>query len=55
MLWNNLLEPVGRKTKKKLNYVMEKFLCPSKEAPYFFTRINSKTFLQTGQQEINEL
>ncbi|KRT86486.1 lipase, partial [Oryctes borbonicus] len=50
LLWNNLLEPVGTKSIRKMNYVMEKFKCPTINAPYFFTNRNSKIFLETGSQ-----
>ncbi|XP_045460804.1 phospholipase B1, membrane-associated-like [Harmonia axyridis] len=50
LLWNNLLEPVGRKSMKMVNYVMEKFNCPSKESPYLFTNRNSRNYLATGRQ-----
>ncbi|XP_072392586.1 phospholipase B1, membrane-associated-like [Diabrotica undecimpunctata] len=53
MLWNNLLEPVGRKSTRKLNHVMEKFRCPQSNAPYLFTNRNSKIFLETGKQLIS--
>ncbi|KAL0280789.1 UNVERIFIED_CONTAM: hypothetical protein PYX00_001980 [Menopon gallinae] len=48
-LWNNMLEPVGNKT-RGWNPIMERFLCPTEKAPYLFTRKNSKTFLETGHQ-----
>ncbi|KAK9882839.1 hypothetical protein WA026_023538 [Henosepilachna vigintioctopunctata] len=50
LLWNNLLEPVGRKSIKKMNHVMQKFNCPSHEAPFLFTSKNSKLYLATGHQ-----
>ncbi|KAJ8939582.1 hypothetical protein NQ314_011079 [Rhamnusium bicolor] len=50
LLWNNLLQPVGRKSKRKLNYIMENFECPKLNSPYLFTNKNSKTFLATGRQ-----
>ncbi|RZC36471.1 phospholipase B1, membrane-associated [Asbolus verrucosus] len=50
MLWNNLLEPVGRKNKKRLNYILEIFECPTVRSPYLFTNKNSKNFLKTGFQ-----
>lgn len=50
MLWNNLLQPVGRKSTKRLNYILEKFQCPTTNAPYLFTNKNTKTFLMTGHQ-----
>ncbi|CAG9864127.1 unnamed protein product [Phyllotreta striolata] len=42
MLWNNLLEPVGEKSTRKLGKVMETFNCPSEDKPYLFTNKNSK-------------
>lgn len=48
-LWNNMLEPVGNKT-RGWQPLMERFLCPTENAPYFFTRRNSETFLRTGHQ-----
>jgi phospholipase B1 len=50
MLWNNLLEPIGRKSKKRLNYILELFHCPTPQAPFLFTSKNSKRFLETGYQ-----
>ncbi|XP_056640507.1 phospholipase B1, membrane-associated-like [Diorhabda sublineata] len=50
MLWNNLLEPVGNKSSKKLEYILQKFRCPQINAPYIFTKLNSKNFLETGRQ-----
>ncbi|XP_017773382.1 PREDICTED: phospholipase B1, membrane-associated-like [Nicrophorus vespilloides] len=50
MLWNNMLEPVGNKSEKRLNYVLEKFKCPTQEAPFLFTRKNSEMYLRTGRQ-----
>ncbi|XP_011505427.1 PREDICTED: phospholipase B1, membrane-associated-like [Ceratosolen solmsi marchali] len=51
LLWNNMLEPVGNKTKQGLSHIFERFLCPSRHAPYIFTNINSRNFLRTGSQE----
>lgn len=50
LLWNNLLQPVGRKSTRLLKHVMEKFQCPTQEAPYLFTNVNTKRFLETGRQ-----
>lgn len=50
MLWNNLLEPIGRKTTTKLSGILDEFKCPTSSNPYFFTWKNSKTFLETGSQ-----
>ncbi|XP_022919287.1 phospholipase B1, membrane-associated-like [Onthophagus taurus] len=49
LLWNNLLEPVGRKSVRKM-VLMEEFKCPSIEAPFLFTKINSQNFLVAGIQ-----
>lgn len=40
-LWNNLLEPVGAKTKTWYN-IFEKFHCPTPERPYLATMLNSQ-------------
>ncbi|KAK5650365.1 hypothetical protein RI129_001394 [Pyrocoelia pectoralis] len=50
LLWNNLLQPVGRKSVNNLRYVMEKVECPSSRAPYLFTNKNSHKYLSTGYQ-----
>ncbi|XP_023012797.2 phospholipase B1, membrane-associated [Leptinotarsa decemlineata] len=50
LLWNNLVEPVGRKSTKKLKYILETFECPKPNSPYLFTNRNSKTFLEIGYQ-----
>ncbi|KAF2898923.1 hypothetical protein ILUMI_07251 [Ignelater luminosus] len=50
MLWNNLLQPVGTKSIKPMHFIMEKFKCPSENAPYLFTNKNSRTYLATGHQ-----
>uniref|UniRef100_A0A8D8TC04 Phospholipase B1, membrane-associated n=1 Tax=Cacopsylla melanoneura TaxID=428564 RepID=A0A8D8TC04_9HEMI len=50
LLWNNLLEPVGFKSEKSMNHLMERFLCPSEQNPYIFTYNNTQTFLRTGSQ-----
>ena len=44
-LWNNMLEPVGRKsTSMNLN---ENIKCPSRAHPYFYTNYNSlSTYIQ---------
>jgi len=51
LLWNNMLEPVGNKTTKALDHVLERFYCPTDRAPYIFTYNNSIRFLQTGFQD----
>ncbi|XP_014662430.1 PREDICTED: phospholipase B1, membrane-associated-like [Priapulus caudatus] len=40
-MWNNMLEPVGKKTKAAL--VTSDMYCPTKEHPYIFTKQNSIT------------
>ncbi|KAJ8983279.1 hypothetical protein NQ317_010529 [Molorchus minor] len=40
MVWNNLLQPVGRKSVKKLKYIMESFECPNVNSPFIFTNKN---------------
>lgn len=39
-IWNNMLEPVGKKS-KGLNHLFERFNCPSLQNPYIFTQFNS--------------
>ena len=39
-LWNNMMEPVGRKS-RGLNHLFDKFHCPSNKNPYIFTNYNS--------------
>ncbi|XP_046667752.1 phospholipase B1, membrane-associated-like [Homalodisca vitripennis] len=51
LLWNNMLEPVGHKTTIGLDHVMQRFYCPTEQAPYIFTYNNSVQFLQTGRQD----
>ncbi|XP_076172563.1 phospholipase B1, membrane-associated [Ptiloglossa arizonensis] len=51
LLWNNMLEPVGNKTDQGLPEIFERVLCPTKEAPYIFTNVNSRQFYTTGRQE----
>ncbi|KAJ8911671.1 hypothetical protein NQ315_014030 [Exocentrus adspersus] len=50
LLWNNLLQPVGRKSTRRLNYILENFECPKPDSPYLFTNKNSETFFETGHQ-----
>ncbi|KAF7281734.1 hypothetical protein GWI33_004295 [Rhynchophorus ferrugineus] len=50
MLWNNLLQPIGLKNQRKLNFVLEKFECPKENAPYLFTYKNTKSYFNTGHQ-----
>nr|XP_012219357.1 PREDICTED: phospholipase B1, membrane-associated-like [Linepithema humile] len=51
LLWNNMLEPVGNKTDRGLPRILEKVLCPTKNAPYIFTNVNSRFFHLTGRQD----
>ncbi|XP_075215113.1 phospholipase B1, membrane-associated-like [Lycorma delicatula] len=51
LLWNNMLEPVGYKTKSPLDHVMGRFLCPTEKTPYIFTYNNTITYLKTGYQD----
>ncbi|KAF4533427.1 hypothetical protein B566_EDAN001152 [Ephemera danica] len=50
-LWNNMLEPDGNKS-TTWQPEFERVLCPSINAPYLFTRENSKQFLTTGKQYV---
>ncbi|KAG6799501.1 phospholipase B1, membrane-associated [Apis mellifera caucasica] len=40
-LWNNLLQPIGKKTNNEWLVPFEKFLCPTSERPYLATFENS--------------
>ncbi|XP_018398062.1 PREDICTED: phospholipase B1, membrane-associated-like, partial [Cyphomyrmex costatus] len=51
LLWNNMLEPVGNKTDRGLPRTLEKILCPTENAPYIFTNVNSRYFRMTGRQD----
>ncbi|CAH1405806.1 unnamed protein product [Nezara viridula] len=51
MLWNNMLEPVGSKSTRKMKNMFDKFYCPSEDNPYFFTTNNSIAFYKTGRQD----
>ncbi|XP_071455676.1 phospholipase B1, membrane-associated-like [Hetaerina americana] len=44
-LWNNMLEPVGSKS-KHWTPEFKTVRCPAKDAPYFFTNKNSKEYFQ---------
>lgn len=49
-LWNNMLEPVGKKT---MTYNLKTFpdlKCPTEQSPFLFTNDNSKAFLNAGRQ-----
>ncbi|KAJ9576073.1 hypothetical protein L9F63_007038 [Diploptera punctata] len=48
-LWNNMMEPVGNKS-LGWDAPFKRFICPTENAPYLFTRRNSQTFIQTGHQ-----
>ncbi|XP_069694744.1 phospholipase B1, membrane-associated-like [Periplaneta americana] len=50
LLWNNLLEPEWNKSQQMPENIMERFLCPTADAPYLFTRKNSRKFFYTGSQ-----
>ncbi|XP_035438886.2 phospholipase B1, membrane-associated [Spodoptera frugiperda] len=51
LLWNNLLEPVGNKSDNVPPVLLRSFRCPSRNAPYFFTSKNSRSYLLTGKQD----
>ncbi|CAH1646908.1 unnamed protein product [Spodoptera littoralis] len=51
LLWNNLLEPVGNKSDNVPPILLRSFRCPSRNAPYFFTSKNSRSYLLTGKQD----
>ncbi|XP_073985770.1 phospholipase B1, membrane-associated-like [Rhodnius prolixus] len=50
LLWNNLLEPVGAKSRRSIDYPFQKVYCPTTKNPYLFTYNNSIRFYQTGSQ-----
>ncbi|XP_077289684.1 phospholipase B1, membrane-associated-like [Arctopsyche grandis] len=50
LVWNNLLEPIGNKTTKSLDFILQKFNCPTESAPYLFTSKNTRNYLTTGHQ-----
>ncbi|XP_046393628.1 phospholipase B1, membrane-associated-like [Ischnura elegans] len=43
-LWNNMLEPVGKKTKTLKDIFFQGIKCPTKKNPYLFTEKNSETY-----------
>ncbi|XP_050312916.1 phospholipase B1, membrane-associated-like isoform X2 [Anthonomus grandis grandis] len=50
MLWNNLLQPVGAKSERKLKFILEKFECPTTRTPFLFTNRNSRKYFESGRQ-----
>ncbi|KAF4533410.1 hypothetical protein B566_EDAN013292 [Ephemera danica] len=57
LYWNNLLEPVGNKTRdskdgreRSLQKLLHRFVCPTQRTPYIFTNENSERFFRTGHQ-----
>ncbi|CAH0386793.1 unnamed protein product [Bemisia tabaci] len=51
LLWNNMLEPLGQKSETTMNYVMERFRCPTPDTPYIFTYNNTVNLYQYGKQD----
>ncbi|CAH2071925.1 unnamed protein product, partial [Iphiclides podalirius] len=51
LLWNNLLEPVYNKSDNVPPVLLKSFRCPTKEAPFFFTAKNSRSYQLSGRQE----
>ncbi|XP_046393630.1 phospholipase B1, membrane-associated-like [Ischnura elegans] len=50
LLWNNMLEPVGAKSRTLDDILIDEYKCPTTRAPYFFTNKNSETFYWEGYQ-----
>ncbi|XP_046391990.1 phospholipase B1, membrane-associated-like [Ischnura elegans] len=50
LLWRNMLEPVGNKTRRFQQTSYKDFVCPTEKAPYLFTKENSKRYLESGHQ-----
>ncbi|XP_046393631.1 phospholipase B1, membrane-associated-like [Ischnura elegans] len=50
LLWNNMLEPVGHKSRTFDDILLDEYKCPRTRAPYFFTNKNSETFYREGHQ-----
>ncbi|PSN51394.1 hypothetical protein C0J52_04439 [Blattella germanica] len=42
-LWNNMMEPVGKKRTREEELLLSRFLCPTEEHPYIYTYNNSIT------------
>lgn len=51
-LWNNMLEPFGSKTKQWGD--QETLKCPSKDKPFLYTKVNSKTVTTTFADDDND-
>ncbi|XP_071440036.1 phospholipase B1, membrane-associated-like [Hetaerina americana] len=50
LLWRNMLEPVGNKTRRFLLATHRDIKCPTREAPYLFTKKNSENYYKFGHQ-----
>uniref|UniRef100_A0A1B6D4F4 Phospholipase B1, membrane-associated n=1 Tax=Clastoptera arizonana TaxID=38151 RepID=A0A1B6D4F4_9HEMI len=51
LLWNNMVEPVGRKSYEPLDFLFQRFICPTDRSPYLFTFNNTINFMKTGRQD----